>query len=303
MKAGLPEDGKTTLYDGRTGEPFRNRVMVGQIYMLKLNHLVEDKAHVRSIGPYSLITQQPLGGKAQFGGQRFGEMEVWALEGYGARHTLQEMLTIKSDDILGRAAAYESIIRGESIKEPNVPASFNVLVSELKSLGFNIQPLYESETDRKDAFSALKISIASPEDVMRWSHGEVIEPETINYRTQRPEKDGLFSERIFGPTKDYECYCGKYRRIRYKGVICDKCGVEVTKSSVRRERIGHITLAAPASHIWFLKSIPSRLSLALDVSSQKLERVIYYSAYIITEVEEEHRQAALEELERELKGN
>ncbi|HVO28591.1 MAG TPA: DNA-directed RNA polymerase subunit beta', partial [Candidatus Paceibacterota bacterium] len=301
-KADLPEDGKTTLYDGRTGEPFDNRVMVGQIYMLKLNHLVEDKAHMRSIGPYSLITQQPLGGKAQFGGQRFGEMEVWALEGYGARHTLQEMLTIKSDDVLGRAAAYESIIRGEPIKEPNVPASFNVLVNELKSLAFNIQPLYANDSDRKDSFSALKISIASPDDILKWSHGEVIKPETINYRTQRPEKDGLFSERIFGPTKDYECYCGKYRRIRYKGVVCDKCGVEVTKASVRRERIGHIALAAPVSHIWFLKSIPSRLSLALDASSQKLERVIYYSAYIITEIKEENRKAALEDLDRELKG-
>lgn len=301
-KAGLPEDGKTKLYDGRTGQAFDNRVMVGQIYMLKLNHLVEDKAHMRSIGPYSLITQQPLGGKAQFGGQRFGEMEVWALEGYGARHTLQEMLTIKSDDVMGRAAAYESIIRGETIKEPNVPASFNVLVNELKSLAFNIQPLYENESDRKDSFSALKISVASPEDILKWSHGEVIKPETINYRTQRPEKDGLFSERIFGPTKDYECYCGKYRRIRYKGVICDKCGVEVTKASVRRERIGHIALAAPVSHIWFLKSIPSRLSLALDASTQKLERVIYYSAYIITEIKEENRKAALEDLDRELKG-
>ncbi len=301
-RAGLPEDAKATLFDGRTGEPFQNRVMVGQIYMLKLNHLVEDKAHMRSIGPYSLITQQPLGGKAQFGGQRFGEMEVWALEGYGARHTLQEMLTIKSDDVVGRAAAYESIIRGEQIKEPNVPASFNVLVNELKSLAFNIQPLYESETDRKDNFSALKISVASPEDILRWSHGEVTKPETINYRTQRPEKDGLFSERIFGPTKDYECYCGKYRRIRYKGVVCDKCGVEVTRAAVRRERIGHIALATPVSHIWFLKSIPSRLSLALDVSAQKLERVIYYSAYIITDIKEENRKAALEELERELKG-
>ncbi len=301
-KAGLPEDGKTVLYDGRSGQAFDNRVMVGQIYMLKLNHLVEDKAHMRSIGPYSLITQQPLGGKAQFGGQRFGEMEVWALEGYGARHTLQEMLTIKSDDVMGRAAAYESIIRGEPIKEPNVPASFNVLVNELKSLAFNIQPLYETDTDRKDNFSALKISVASPEDILRWSHGEVTKPETINYRTQRPEKDGLFSERIFGPTKDYECYCGKYRRIRYKGVVCDKCGVEVTKASVRRERIGHITLAAPVSHIWFLKSIPSRLSLALDAPTQKLERVIYYSAYIITDIKEENRKAALEDLERELRG-
>jgi DNA-directed RNA polymerase beta' subunit len=301
-KAGLPEDGKTKLFDGRSGEAFDNRVMVGQIYMLKLNHLVEDKAHMRSIGPYSLITQQPLGGKAQFGGQRFGEMEVWALEGYGARHTLQEMLTIKSDDVMGRAAAYESIIRGESIKEPNVPASFNVLVNELKSLAFNIQPLYESESDRKDDFSALKISVASSEDILKWSHGEVTKPETINYRTQRPEKDGLFSERIFGPTKDYECYCGKYRRIRYKGVVCDKCGVEVTKASVRRERIGHITLAAPVSHIWFLKSIPSRLALALGASSQKLDRVIYYSAYIVTEIKEENRKAALADLDRELKG-
>ncbi|MGC9598788.1 MAG: DNA-directed RNA polymerase subunit beta [Minisyncoccia bacterium] len=300
--AGLPEDGKARLYDGRTGLPFESRVTVGQIYMMKLNHLVEDKAHMRSIGPYSLITQQPLGGKAQFGGQRFGEMEVWALEGYGARHTLQEMLTIKSDDVLGRAAAYESIIRGETIKEPNVPASFNVLVNELKSLGFNIQPLYETESERKDNFSALKISVASPEDILKWSHGEVIKPETINYRTQRPEKDGLFSERIFGPTKDYECYCGRYRRIRYKGVVCDKCGVEVTRAAVRRERLGHIVLAAPVGHIWFLKSIPSRLALALDVSSQKLERVIYYSAYIITEIKEENRKAALAELNRELKG-
>ncbi|HEX4104439.1 MAG TPA: DNA-directed RNA polymerase subunit beta' [Candidatus Paceibacterota bacterium] len=301
-KAGLPEDGKAKLFDGRTGEAFENRVTVGQIYMMKLNHLVEDKAHMRSIGPYSLITQQPLGGKAQFGGQRFGEMEVWALEGYGARHTLQEMLTIKSDDVMGRAAAYESIIRGETIKEPNVPASFNVLVNELKSLGFNIQPLYENESDRKDSFSALKIGVASADDILKWSHGEVTKPETINYRTQRPEKDGLFSERIFGPTKDYECYCGKYRRIRYKGVVCDKCGVEVTRAAVRRERIGHIALAAPVGHIWFLKSIPSRLALALDASSQKLERVIYYSAYIITDIKEENRKAALAELERELKG-
>src|ERR1700686_4830311 len=132
--AGLDHSGQVTLHDGRTGEPFDRRVTVGYIYMLKLHHLVDDKIHARSIGPYSLVTQQPLGGKAQFGGQRFGEMEVWALEGYGARHTLQEMLTIKSDDVVGRAAAYESIIRGETIKEPNVPASFNVLVNELKSL-------------------------------------------------------------------------------------------------------------------------------------------------------------------------
>jgi DNA-directed RNA polymerase subunit beta len=138
IKAGLPQDGKVVLYDGRTGEPFMQKVVVGYIYMMKLIHLVEDKIHMRSIGPYSLITQQPLGGKAQFGGQRFGEMEVWALEGYGAAHTLQEMLTIKSDDVLGRANTYDAIIKGHPIKGPNIPAAFQVLVNELKSLGFSV---------------------------------------------------------------------------------------------------------------------------------------------------------------------
>jgi len=137
-KAGFSEDGKVVLHDGQTGQPFGQKVTVGYIYMMKLHHLVEDKIHMRSIGPYSLITQQPLGGKAQFGGQRFGEMEVWALEGYGAAHTLQEMLTIKSDDVLGRANAYDAIIRGLPIKAPHVPASFNVLVSELKALALGV---------------------------------------------------------------------------------------------------------------------------------------------------------------------
>lgn len=147
-KAGYPEDGKVTLYDGRSGLPFEEKVTVGYTYIMKLNHLVEDKIHMRSIGPYSLITQQPLGGKAQFGGQRFGEMEVWALEGYGAAHMLQEMLTIKSDDVTGRAATYEAIINGEKIKAPNIPASFNVLTSELKGLGLNV---IINEKDRYEA--------------------------------------------------------------------------------------------------------------------------------------------------------
>lgn len=138
-KADLPEDGKIKLINGRTGEYFENKSTVGVMYVMKLHHLVDDKIHMRSIGPYSLITQQPLGGKAQFGGQRFGEMEVWALEGYGSAYTLQEMLTIKSDDVMGRSKAYESIIKGELIKSPNIPASFHVLVSELKGLGLNVE--------------------------------------------------------------------------------------------------------------------------------------------------------------------
>jgi DNA-directed RNA polymerase subunit beta len=138
-EAGLDRSGQVTLFDGRTGEPFDRKVTVGYIYMLKLHHLVDDKIHARSIGPYSLVTQQPLGGKAQFGGQRFGEMEVWALEAYGAAYTLQEMLTVKSDDVAGRTKVYEAIVRGDDTFESGIPESFNVLVKEMRSLGLNVE--------------------------------------------------------------------------------------------------------------------------------------------------------------------
>ncbi len=148
-------------------------------------------------------------------------------------------------------------------------------------------------------FNAIRISLASPEQIQSWSYGEVTKPETINYRTLRPEKDGLFCERIFGPTKDWECYCGKYKKIRYKGVKCDRCGVEVTRSKVRRERMGHIKLAAPVAHIWFAKSTPSRLGLLLDLSPRNLERVLYFAQYLITSVDEEARQQKLDALKAE----
>jgi DNA-directed RNA polymerase subunit beta len=141
--AGLDHSGQVTLFDGRTGESFDRKVTVGYIYMLKLHHLVDDKIHARSIGPYSLVTQQPLGGKAQFGGQRFGEMEVWALEAYGAAYTLQEMLTIKSDDTVGRVKAYEAIVKGENIAEPSIPESFKVLLKEMQSLALDVQVISE----------------------------------------------------------------------------------------------------------------------------------------------------------------
>ncbi|RME24332.1 MAG: DNA-directed RNA polymerase subunit beta, partial [Candidatus Zixiibacteriota bacterium] len=140
-EAGLPLDGKVVLYDGFTGQPFDNKITVGYIYMLKLSHLVDDKIHARSIGPYSLVTQQPLGGKAQFGGQRFGEMEVWALEAYGAAYTLQEMLTVKSDDVQGRSRVYEAIVKGENPPEPGYPEAFNVLIKELQALCLDIKLL------------------------------------------------------------------------------------------------------------------------------------------------------------------
>ena len=138
-----------------------------------------------------------------------------------------------------------------------------------------------ADTYQPMTFDAIKIGLASPEKIREWSHGEVKKPETINYRTLKPEKDGLFCERIFGPSKDWECHCGKYKKIRYKGVICDRCGVEVTKANVRRERMGHIELAAPVSHIWYFKGIPSRLGLMLDVSPRNLEKVLYFASYIV----------------------
>lgn len=151
-------------------------------------------------------------------------------------------------------------------------------------------------------FKALRIVLASNEDVLSWSHGEITKPETINYRTFKPEKDGLFDEKIFGPTKDWECYCGKYKRIRYRGVICDKCGVEVTQSKVRRERMGHIKLAAPVAHVWFFKGTPSKLSQLLDLSPRSLDAVIYFAEYLIINVNEEKQTEAIEKLEKQLDG-
>src|SRR5215218_2724608 len=151
-------------------------------------------------------------------------------------------------------------------------------------------------------FSAIRISLASPDQIREWSKGEVTKPETINYRTLKPEKDGLFDERIFGPTRDWECYCGKYKRIRYKGIICDKCGVEVTRSKVRRERMGHIQLASPVSHIWYFKGTPSRLGILLDISPRNLERILYFALYIVTGVDEETRKRFAAQIEEEAAG-
>lgn len=151
-------------------------------------------------------------------------------------------------------------------------------------------------------FSAIRLRVASPDDIKSWSHGEIVKPETINYRTQRPEKDGLFCERIFGPSKDWECYCGKYKKIRYKGITCDKCGVEVTRAIVRRERMGHIELAVPVTHIWFLRSVPSKIGLILDLSVQNLEKVVYFANFIVTDVNEELKQQTVDQIKQEYKG-
>ncbi|MCU0465717.1 MAG: DNA-directed RNA polymerase subunit beta', partial [Anaerolineae bacterium] len=151
-------------------------------------------------------------------------------------------------------------------------------------------------------FTALRVSLASPEQIKKWSYGEVTKPETINYRRLRPEKDGLFCEAIFGPTRDWQCYCGKYKNIRYKGIICDKCGVEVTRSVVRRERMGHIDLAAPVAHVWYTRRVPSYLGLLLDVSRRNLDRVLYFAQYVVTGVNEDARARAIKRIDRELEA-
>src|SRR5574343_1969263 len=155
-------------------------------------------------------------------------------------------------------------------------------------------------TDPQD-FDVVKLGVASPEKILEWSFGEITKPETINYRTQRSEKSGLFDEKIFGPDRDYECYCGKYRGIRYKGITCEKCGVEITRSIVRRERMGHIELATPVSHIWFLRSMPSRIGLILGMTTADLEKVVYFAGYIVTKIHQDEKNKFLKELDSEFK--
>ena len=152
-------------------------------------------------------------------------------------------------------------------------------------------------------FDELRIGLASTDNIREWSFGEVKKPETINYRTLKPEKDGLFDEKIFGPTRDWECYCGKYKRVRFKGIICERCGVEVTRAKVRRERMGHIELAAPVTHIWYFKGVPSRLGYLLDLAPKDLEKVIYFAAYMITAVDDEARAEDLPQLEKRLSSD
>ena len=183
-ETGYPRSGKLALRDGRTGEFFDNPVTVGYMYMLKLHHMVDEKIHARSIGPYSLVTQQPLGGKAQFGGQRFGEMEVWALEAYGASYTLQEMLTVKSDDIVGRVKTFESIVKGENIPEPGIPESFKVLIKELQSLALDVKVLSEDDEE---------IELKETDDFMDYETVNYIGPDTEVVNDVEETEDSGFS--------------------------------------------------------------------------------------------------------------
>ena len=281
--------GKEDLYDGETGLKFPQKVTVGVMYVMQLHHLVEKKEHARSVGPYSIITLQPLGGKAQMGGQRFGEMEVWTLQAYSAAYTTRETLTVKSDYPIGRARIFELISQGYDIfDQRGIPESFCVLLYELRALCLKVDclslrdgELVAQDLIGLDNFDALKIAIASPAQIRAWSYGEVQKSETIHYRTSKPHPDGLFSARIFGPIKDYQCLCGKHRGTKRKGIICSKCGTEVTSSRVRRYRMGHIELASPVAHIWFSKVLPSRIAIVLDMSVSNLNRILKFESYVV----------------------
>ena len=298
--ANLSESGQVTLYDGRTGDAFDRPVTVGYMYMLKLNHLVDDKMHARSTGSYSLVTQQPLGGKAQFGGQRFGEMEVWALEAYGAAYTLQEMLTVKSDDVMAvprctKTSWMATTVWKLACQNPSTcwlkRSVHSVSTSNWKTKNKRIEggESCPSSTEQNmkdlvnflrnqnnaDEFDAIRIGLASPEMIRSWSFGEVKKPETINYRTFNLNVTVLFCARIFGPIKDYECLC-KYKRLKHRGVICEKCGVEVTLPKFAATVWVTLNLATRCPHL-VLKSLPSRIGLMLDMTLRDIERILITS--------------------------
>ncbi len=289
-KIHMPEYGKVLLKDGITGEYFDQPVTCGVMYMMKLNHLAKDKLHARATGPYSLVTQQPLGGKAQKGGQRLGEMEVWALEAYGASYTLQEMLTFKSDDVIGRNKAHESIIKDKFPQTPNIPESFNVLVKEMQSLGFDvIKDVDLKSKERK--IKSIQLKLASFDKMTEWATrkngyvGEVKRADTINYKSFKPEKEGLFCEKIFGPVRDWKCSCGKYKGRKYANQVCERCGVEVTEKRVRRDYMGIIKLAAPIANIlYFHGSTANIVASILGLKVKQIENIIYYESYLITQV-------------------
>jgi DNA-directed RNA polymerase subunit beta len=239
-EAGLPENGKTVLYDGRTGEPFDNEVTVGYVYMLKLTHLVDDKIHARSTGPYSLVTQQPLGGKAQFGGQRFGEMEVWALEAYGSAYTLQEILTVKSDDVVGRVKTYEAIVKGENIPEPGVPESFKVLVKELQSLCLDVRVLSEEageveirEGEDDGDYRNLDVNIEGMETGEDESDIRALRAEIVLDDDEDPEDEEVLAEDEEGDDEETET-----------GELGDEDGEAVSvgldEESLQAVELGHI---------------------------------------------------------------
>gem|GEM_PF-91292 len=314
-KAGLPTSGMTKMHDGRTGKAVDSDITIGYQYVMKLIHMVDDKIHARSTGPYSLFTQQPTGGKAHFGGQRFGEMETWALEAYGAAYTLRELLTVKSDDVVSRRRMYESLLKGSdssfwkkleqkgyggsspSAPAPFMPETLRKLIFCLRGVGFDMRPSKSSKSFHDfhdlsdfndfdgcvDGIAMMTIALASPEKIRdEWSHGTV-HVESTSWENHRPAPGGLFCEKIFGPVKDWQCQCGKLVGEQHEGEICHECGVEVGPASMRNERMGHIDLAAPVCHSWLLTARPNPIAILLGMEPDDIRKVVYYESYVVTD--------------------
>jgi len=279
VAAGLPPDGKVYLRDGETGEQYEHPSTVGVVYMLKLGHLAEDKAHARSVGPYAALTQQPLKGKSKRGGQRIGEMELWALEAWGARRLQHEMFTLKSDDVEGRRRSYRSILAGEEAPRPGASSSFALLQAELAALRVALAP-------RGDGYT---LGLVSDAAVRAASCGEIVRADTLHEATLEPVKGGLFCDEIFGPRKDYRCRCGRYNGPEEGVAVCPDCRVPLLPATARRERFGHIELAAPVLHPWFARGNPNHVATVLGVPGRALERVLAHDDYLVLHIDEETR--------------
>jgi len=281
-EAGLPEDGKSVLFDGVTGEPFAQRVTVGVLYMMKLGHLVEDKAAARSTGPYSAVTRQPVKGKKLGGGQRAGEMEVWALEAHGAAAFLRETMTLRSDaPERGQVAA--ALEAGAPLPRPGRTATLDLLLRELEALCVLVE-----DVEGPDG-PGVRARLATPDDVRARSCGAVTKADTIEPRLGAPARDGLFCERVFGPTVDYQCRCGKVSGSDRRGDVCPTCGVASLPSAVRRERMGHIDLGALVAHPWYARRTGSEhgtaIAVLLGLTPSAVARVLSYADPIVIDAD------------------
>ena len=286
-EAGLPEDGRLQLHDGRTGRPFDQRSTVGYVYWRKLDHMVDDAFQARSTGAYVPATQQPVHGRKRVGGQKVGKMEIWALQSHGAAHNLREFLSIKADDAVGRKRIYEAIVEGREEEAFRAPESANLLLRELRAVGLDAgyladgKPVNVDEPYDISRVNEVRIAFASPDAIRSWSNGEITADQAFDEETGEPVADGLFCERIFGPLRAFQCACGKLRGTDRRGETCDDCAATVLDWQARFRRMGHIELAAPALHPWLLKAEPNPLGAFLGLDREAVEDVIYCRKYVV----------------------
>ena len=286
-EAGLPDDGRLQLYDGRTGKPFDQRSTVGFVYYRKLEHMADDAFQARATGAYVPATQQPVRGRQRQGGQKVGKMEIWALQSHGAVHNLREFLSIKADDAIGRRRIYDAIVNGREQEAFQAPESANLLLRELRSAGLDVRYMARGTAVDVDEpydinqVDEVRIGFASGDVVRGWSNGEVVSEASCDDETGEPVAGGLFCQRIFGPLRPFQCACGKLRGEERSGEVCEDCGAEVLDSHARFRRMGHIELAAPVIHPWLLKVEPNPLCALLGMDKAEIGDIIYCRKHVV----------------------